>query len=291
VSALRLGNAPVSFGAFELTASGDFTVPDPEAVLAAIAQAGYDGTELGPPGFLGDEDTLGERLERNGLELVAGFVPVHFADPARTEAELQSQLAPVLDLFEAAGANAARPLLSDASEDSPARLDPPAFARLVDGLERAVEISRSRGFEPAFHHHLGSHVETPREIEALLDASDVNLVLDTGHMLLGGGDPVRALRDWGERIDHVHLKDVKLDLIRDAPSMLDRWSRGAFCELGEGDVDLDAFLAALSASGYAGWLVVEQDRLLAPGATIDEATAAQERNRRWLAAHLELLRA
>jgi len=291
VSALRLGNAPVSFGVFELTASGDFAVPDPEAVLAAIAEAGYEGTELGPPGYLGGVDTLRGRLERHGLELVAGFVPVRFADPAHTEADLEDQLLPVLDLFEAAGASAARPVLADATEDSPAPLDPPAFARLVDGVSRAAEISRARGFEPVFHHHHGSHVEHPREIEALLESSDVNLVLDTGHLLLGGGDPARALRDWGDRIDHVHLKDVKLAVLRDAQSMLDCWRRGAFCELGQGDVDLDGFLATLLDSGYEGWIVVEQDRLLPPGSTIEDAAAAQQRNRRWLAQHLEPLRA
>ncbi len=281
----------MSFGVFELTERGEFAVPDPEAVLAAIAGAGYEGTELGPPGYLGSTATLRERLDRHGLDLVAGFVPVRFSDAAHLDAELERQLTPVLELFEAAGAAGARPVLADATEDSPAPLDDAAFARLADCVNRAVTVSRERGFEPVFHHHHGSHVERPPEIEALLAATDVNLVLDTGHLLLGGGDPVKALSKWGDRIDHVHLKDVRLDVLSDATSMLECWSRGAFCELGEGDVDLDGFLAALSASGYEGWVVVEQDRLLAPGETIEEAAAAQERNRRWLARHLEPLRA
>jgi inosose dehydratase len=291
VSALRLGNAPVSFGVFELTAQGGFALPDPESVLAAIANAGYDGTELGPAGYLGDAGTLRERLDRHGLELVAGFVPMRFSDPARAAADIETQLSPVLDLFEAAGARGARPVLADATEDAPAPLDDAGFARLAQGVAHAAEISRGRGFEPVFHHHHGSHVETPSEIETLLAATDLDLVLDTGHLLLGGGDPVRALRDWGDRIDHVHLKDVKLDVLRDATSMLDCWRRGAFCELGEGDVDLDGFLATLSASGFDGWVVVEQDRILPPGATIEDAAVAQARNRRWLARHLEPLRA
>jgi inosose dehydratase len=288
VSALRLGNAPVSFGVFEVTAQGGFALPDPEAVLAAIAAAGYDGTELGPAGYLGDTATLRERLERHRLELIAGFVPIAFS---AASPDIEGQLSPVLDLFDAAGARAARPVLADATEDAPQALDDAGFARLARAVTQAAEVSRARGYEPVFHHHHGSHVETPSEIEALLAATDLNLVLDTGHLLLGGGDPVRALADWGERIDHVHLKDVKLDVIRDAPSMLDCWRRGAFCELGEGDVDLDAFLGALTGSGYDGWVVVEQDRILPPGATIEDAAAAQERNRRWLARHLEPLRA
>jgi inosose dehydratase len=292
VSALRLANAPVSFGAFELTANGGFAVPDPEQVLAAIADAGYEGTELGPPGYLGGPDVLGPRLESHGLELVAGFVPVHFADPDRTGPDLERQLLPVLDLFEAAGASRARPLLADAGpRENDAPLDAKAFALLAQGVERGAELSRSRGFEPAFHHHGGSYVQEPREIEALLEATDVNLVLDTGHLLLGGGDPARAVQDWAGRIDHVHVKDARLDVLRESASMSERWRRGAFCELGSGDVDLDAFFAALTASGYSGWLVVEQDRVLEQGASIADAAAAQQRNRRWLEQHLEPLRA
>src|SRR5215210_7550654 len=93
VSALRLANAPVSFGAFELTAGGAFAVPDPERVLEAIADAGYEGTELGPVGYLGDAGTLPGRLDRHGLELVAGFAPVRFTDP---EPDVERQLLPVI---------------------------------------------------------------------------------------------------------------------------------------------------------------------------------------------------
>lgn len=123
----------------------------------------------------------------------------------------------------------------------------------------------------------------------------MNLALDTGHLAIGGGDPVRAVRDWGERIDHVHVKDVRLEVLHDAlrtgAGMVECWRRGAFCELGAGDVDLDSFLSALTESGYGGWLVVEQDRVLAPGEDVADAEAAQQRNRRWLEQHLEPLRA
>jgi inosose dehydratase len=252
VGALRLANAPVSFGAFELTAGGGFALPDPDDVLAAIAGAGYEGTELGPPGYLGDAEQLPVRLARHRLELVAGFAPL-------------PDIVPVLDLLEAGGGG--KPVLAD-SGPREGELD-------LEGVQRAVDLCRARGLEPAFHPHLGTRVVTPAEIQALLDASDVGLVLDTGHLLVGGGDPVRALRDWSDRITHVHLKDVRA---------------GAFCELGQGEVDLPGFLAALIESGYEGWLVVEQDRILEPGEDIAEAATAQRRNRRWLAEHLEPLR-
>jgi inosose dehydratase len=110
----------------------------------------------------------------------------------------------------------------------------------------------------------------------------VGLLLDTGHLVAAGGDPTRALRDWGARIDHLHLKDVRLDVIRAAADWGTAWRTGAFSELGVGDVDLEGFLAELAGGGYSGWLVVEQDWVPRPGDDPSGAVAAQARNRRWL---------
>lgn len=93
---------------------------------------------------------------------------------------------------------------------------------------------------------------------------------------------MQALRDWRERIDHLHLKDVRLDVIRAAPDWATAWRSGAFSELGAGDVDLEAFLWELTAGGYSGWLVVEQDWVPGPGDDPRTAVAAQARNREWL---------
>jgi inosose dehydratase len=276
VTRLRLANAPVSYGAFEVTVAGGFETPDPEQVLAAMAGAGYEGTELGPPGYLGEGRDLAARLERHGLELVGGFVPLRFTQPDQWKEDFRRELEPTLDLFEATGAGHARPVLADAGGA------PAGWEALADGVKRACELSRGRGFEPTFHHHAGSHVESTAEIERLLETTDVGLTLDTGHLALAGGDPVRALREWGDRIDHVHLKDVRLDLVDDPSNMLEVWRRGVFCELGTGDADVTAFVDGLRTGGYRGWVVIEQDRMPASGATIADAAAAQERNRRWL---------
>jgi inosose dehydratase len=250
VSALRVANAPVSFGAFELTATGARPLPDPDAVLGAIAEAGYEGTELGPPGYLGE---AAELPRRHGLELVAGFAPL-------------PDLPLVLDLLEAGGGRV--PVLADTGPRD-GEMD-------TAEVQKAADLCRARGFEPAFHPHMGTRVETPAEIQVLLESTDVGLVLDTGHLLRGGGDPVRAVREWGDRVVHVHLKDVRDDV---------------FCELGSGEVDLDGVLGALRERGYEGWLVIEQDRILEPGEDIAEAAAAQARNLRWLERHVEPQRA
>jgi inosose dehydratase len=274
MSAIRLANAPVSYGAFELTVGILPNVPGPERVLAAIADAGYEGTELGPPGYFGDLETLGGALEAHGLALAGGYIPLRFGDPDESLAALEQ----TLDLFDAAGGGA-RPVLAD----DVGRAAPTDWNRLLDGVRRAVERARERGYEPTFHHHMGTRIQTPDEIERLLEGTDVPLLLDSGHLLAGGGDPIRGMRDWRSRIDHVHLKDTRLDLVRDSPSWDAAWRAGAFCELGTGDVDLDAFVRELE--GYSGWLVVEQDWVPGPDDDPAPQIEAQARNRAWLREH------
>ena len=100
---------------------------------------------------------------------------------------------------------------------------------------------------------------------------------------------MQGLRDWRDRIDHVHVKDysraVLEGVLADRADMAEAWRRDVFVELGTGDVDLDAFFAALAESGYSGWLVVEQDRIPRPDEGVAEAVEAQRRNRRWLREH------
>ncbi len=299
---MNVANAPVSYGVFELTI-GSPGLPGPEELLASMAESGYDGTELGPPGFLGTGDELRERLERHGLTLAGGWIQLRLSEPEHWHDDLGA-MAATLDLFAAAGANGVRPVLADggspvrmrrpgrAIHDRSVGLDETGWRRFAGGLSRAAELSRGRGFEPVFHHHAGTYVEAPWEIERLLEISDVPLLLDTGHLAIGGGNPVEALRDWRSRIGHLHVKDIRTSVLEkvvaDRADMVEAWRRGVFCELGAGDVDLDAFFVELASEPYNGWLVIEQDRILEPGERIDEAGAAQTRNRRWLADHAGL---
>jgi inosose dehydratase len=151
-----------------------------------------------------------------------------------------------------------------------------------------VQLCRERGYEPTFHHHAGTYVEAPWEIEELLARSDIGLCLDTGHLALGGGDPLRAIQDWGPRINHLHLKDIRRPVIdaaiREGAGMMEVWRRGAFCRLGSGDLDIDAILKGVRALDYRGWLVVEQDMIPGPETPPDAAALDQDRNRAYLRA-------
>ena len=285
---MKVANAPLSYGAFEMTVGTDFPVPDASRVLAEMAAAGYAGTELGPPGYLGDAD-LG------ALELIGGFVQIAFSDPDAGLEELHA----TLDLF--GDATGARPVLCDAGgpervanpgrggEDASLRLDDARWRVLVDGVERAADAARSRGFEPVFHHHTSTYVEGVGEIERFLADTDVPLLLDSGHLLVAGGDPLQALDDWSDRIEAIHVKDVRLDVLAgvkaERADTLTAWRRGMFCALGAGDVDLVAFCAAVERSGYDGWVVVEQDRVLASEDDFANAAADQVANRDWLREH------
>jgi inosose dehydratase len=266
---MHIANAPVSYGAFELTVGVLPNVPGPERVLDAIAAAGYEGTELGPLGYLGDGETLRERLGRRGLRLAGAFVELRFGDGDLAPLEITLDL---LDGFDA------QPVLCDKG--------PRGENVDLDAVAGAVELARARGFEPSFHHHMGTRVQTPVEIERLLEGTDVALLLDSGHLTAAGGDALQAARDWRDRVAHVHVKDVRLAVLEAAPTWDDAWRGGAFCELGTGDVDLEGFFGQLD--GYSGWIVVEQDWVPAPGDDLAAQIEAQVRNRRWLSEHVGL---
>jgi inosose dehydratase len=296
----KVANAPLSYGAFEMTVGTDFAVPEPVDVLEAVAAAGYAGIDLGPPGYLGEGDVLRERLAAGGLDLVGGFVPMRFSENDGY-AEDTAGLRHTLDLFDAVGEKGARPVLCDAGgpdrvanpgrggEDASLRLDDARWRVLAANVEHAMDEARRRGYEPVFHHHTSTYVEGLPEIERLLADTDVPLLLDSGHLLVAGGDPVAALNDWNERIAAVHLKDVRLDVLAgvkaERADTLTAWRRGLFCALGAGDVDLAGFCAALTERGYDGWVVVEQDRVLDDAGAFAGAAAEQVANREWLREH------
>jgi inosose dehydratase len=300
---IAVASAPVSFGAFEVTVGVDPHVPDASSVLDAVQRDGYEGIDLGPLGYLGTKRDLGERLGKHGLHLAGGYMAMPFSDPAGMDAAL-AELRAMLDLFDTvktpAGVPAPKPTLADAGSgarrSNPGRahfdrglgLQPEGWDRLAANLQVAVRLCRERSYEPTFHHHAGTYVEAPWEIEELLARSDIGLCLDTGHLALGGGDPVRAIDDWGSRINHVHLKDIRRsvidDIIGEGAGMMEVWRRGAFRPLGTGDLDIDTILRGLRSIDYRGWLVVEQDMLPSPDSPADAAAIDQDRNRAYLRA-------
>ena len=297
-----VANAPVSYGAFELTVGIDPSVPDGIHVLDEVAAAGYAGIDLGPVGYLGAGAELGRRLADRGLGLAGAYLELPYAD-AEALGRALPQLDAMLDTFDAVDGWAVgprpRPTLADAGSEArrarPGRaasdrslgLDDEGWRRFGEGLARVVGQCRSRGYEPTFHYETGTYVEAPWEIGQMLEVSDIGLCLDTGHLLLGGGDPIEAIAEWGPRINQVHLKDarraVMAAIVAEGGSASEIWSREAFPPLGTGDLDADGVLQALRTLGYAGWLVVEQDSFPQTAARFEQAAADQRANREFLA--------
>ncbi|MGH2821278.1 MAG: sugar phosphate isomerase/epimerase family protein, partial [Actinomycetota bacterium] len=257
-----VAGATVSFGVFELAAH-EAVLPRSEEVLDGLAAGRFDGIDLGPPGYLGGPKALSRNLDDRGLALAGGYIPLRLTEERSLPDDLRL-LEEILDLLEAGAGTKLppRPTLADAgaahrsrSTEAGASLDDAGWETLLRNLDVASARCRVRGLEPSFHHHIGTWIQTPPEIERLLGSTDIDLCLDSGHLLLAGGDPVTAVGEWGDRITHLHVKDARLDVLQRAATMKEVWSRGAFCPLGSGDVDVAGFVGALQERGYQGWVV------------------------------------
>jgi inosose dehydratase len=291
VSARGIAAAPVTWGVWERTVDRDDLVP-PGSLLESVRSLGFGAIELGPPGYFGNDGaTVRAELGRFGLELVGAFVPLRLTDDDGFRADL-GELARTLDVLRESPAAVA--LLADAGTperfaaagrtDELARtaLRGPELDVAAGRLEQAAEHCREAGVPAALHPEVGSFIESPGEIEAFLDRVEPDLLglcLDTGHTLIGGGDPVELARDWADRLRHVHLKDVSGDVLarlRDGSLDVETaWEVGLFCTFGDGEVDLTGVLAELGP--YDGWLVVEQDRI---AVRVDDVEAVREAERR-----------
>ena len=297
-SRISVANAPCSYGAFEITVDNP-NVAEPQAVLDEVAAAGYAGIDLGPAGYLGDAGALPSRLRERGLGLAGGYLALPFSSADDLAAEMH-RVETLLDTFDSVPDTWPRPKPTLADAGSPQRWSRPGapatdrslgwddagWRQFREGIARVAERCRERGYEPTLHHHTGTHVEAVWEIERALELSDVGLCLDTGHLVVGGGDPVEGIHTWAGRINHFHLKDARRQVLQgivaEGAPVEAIWQRRAFCRLGEGDVDVEGVLDGIKAIGYSGWLVVEQDTLPDPAWPLEHAAADQVANRAYL---------
>lgn len=242
-------------------------------VLDETARLGYAGCQFGR-GFP-DGEQLRRELSRRGLRLAEWYcaIPTTPDGPAAAAAPLAhetlSRLVAVSGevLVVALGRTPERDAWSGHVGHGAPRWPHAAFSTLAALLDTLAEDAAAHGVRVAFHPHTATWIEAPDEVErlaGLLRESDAGICLDVGHYLVGGGDPIEALRRIGDKVVHVHLKDVD-------PGVLERLRRGTlhgfseavreriFTELGNGLLDLPGVLRALAARDYAGWLMVEQD--------------------------------
>lgn len=292
---MALGNAPVSYGVFGLARPDLVTLPTGPEILDAVVSAGYEGVDLGAHGLFGTGEHLVRALADRDLGLCGGWLDFPFVGDDQSFERALVEARHVLDdmalVATASGHLPPLPTIADSGSQVRRRLpgraptlDDQAWATFVTRLERVLDEVRARGLTPTFHHHAATHIETPDEIDRLLADTTTDLTFDTGHLLLGGGDPVVDLGRWSGRINHVHLKDVDVPLLTAAIGSDDVvravWEKRVFCPLGEGDLDLDGVLGAILAAGLdRGWIVVEQDVVLMSDDDLVRAVGDQVANR------------
>lgn len=260
----RIAGAPISWGVCEVPDWG-FQL-DADTVLGQMRDLGLAATEFGPVGFLPEEPRAkAEKLEAFGLRAVGGFLPVllHDADHdpwPEVDAFVDGCLASgagvvVLAAFTGVEGYDDRPVLDEAG-----------WSTMLGNLDRIADAAAERGVVACLHPHVGTMVETGEETERVLAGSRVGLCVDTGHLMVGGADPVALTAAHPERVVHVHLKDVDDRLaaqVRDGSRTFgDAVRAGMFRPLGQGDVDIAAMVRTLEGAGYQGWYVLEQDVML-----------------------------
>jgi len=270
----RVAGAPITWGVDGSPGWG--YLMDRDRVLDEMSEAGLSATELGPDGFLPiDPGELREYVASHDLSVVGGFVPALLYRPDQIEAELEyvhrasSQLAATGSKVLVLG-----PSSHNAGYDTPYDMTDDEWPIFLANLRRLEGIVGDAGLQTALHPHWSMAIEDGHDVERLLDASDVGLCLDTGHLYLAGTDPVAVARMAPQRVLHVHLKDVDATAAEQVRSGAVPFRQavieGLFTPLGAGGVDIEGVIRTLEGEGFRGWYVLEQDVSLptepAPGA-------------------------
>lgn len=276
----RIAAAPISWGICEVPGWG--WQYDLATVLTQMQELGLAATELGPDGFLPDlPSDKAKSLADKGLQAVGGFVPavLHGADH-----DPVPDVQRVLEGFVESGAGTLVLAAATGQDGYDARpvLDEAGWECLLANLDRLSAVAAQAGVTAALHPHVGTMVETADDVARVLSGSAIGLCLDTGHLIIGGADPVALARDHADRIVHTHLKDVDATWATRVQSgevsYTDAVRQGMYRPLGRGGVDIRAIVSSLESQEYSGWYVLEQDTILAgPPAAGDPGPMADVR--------------
>ena len=268
---IKLGIAPIGWTNDDMPALGGENTF--EQCISEMALAGFTGCEVGNK-YPKDTTELKEALDLRGMRIASKWFSSFLATKPYEETE--KEFLKELDYLEAVGAN--RINVSEQSHSVQGKEELSIFDYKVhftdeewnlvcEGLNKLGEIATNRGFKLCYHHHMGTGIQTIAETERLLDNTDKNYVFlcyDTGHFSFAGEDPLYIVKKYPDRIGHVHLKDVRMDVVKKATE--GKWSflrsvrEGTFTVPGDGDVDFDAVFKELKQTGYEGWFLVEAEQ-------------------------------
>ena len=270
--AIKIGIAPDSWGVW-FPASDPNNAKQPQwwRCLDEMKVAGYEGCEIGPWGYMPNDDpkVLKNAMDARGLTLVGATEGGNFLDDAAVEGMLKDidDISKLLKAFPSAKYIVLLPpmytnLATGELEMNPELTDE-EWATYCKNVQKCADRCAANGFVGLFHPHVDSHVQTEEQIERFLNDTNVDLCFDTGHHVYGGGEPISFYKKWHKRIPYIHFKDC--DLAVKAKMDENKWSfakavtEDIMVEPGKGSIDFTAMHKALDECGYDGWGVVEQD--------------------------------
>ena len=261
----KIAGAPISWGVCEVPGWGHQM--GPERVLQEMANLGLVATEFGPLGFLPVEPSeRAKTLATLNMHAVGGFFP---AILHRDDVDPMDIVIPELEAYIQAGADTLV-LAADSGLDGydvkRPELDDKQWARVFSNLDRISEYAASKGIKAVLHPHVGTIIETREDVLRVVEGSSIAFCLDTGHMFIGGTDPVWFSGEHAKRVAHSHLKDVdaaKANRVQSGEiTYYEGVVDGMYKPLGQGDVGIADIVRNLLTSGYQGWLVLEQDLVI-----------------------------
>lgn len=294
---VNLGIAPIGWcndDMPELGAENTF-----RQTVSEMALAGFTGCEIGNK-YPTDPAELKRQLDLRGMRIASRWYSSFIL--TRPMEEEEQDFIRNLDFLEAVGAS--RINVSEQSYSIQGKTDVPILTgghkhvmddaewdRFCKGLNRLGRIAADRGFKLCYHHHMGTVVQTSAETDRMMANTDpgyVFLCYDTGHFTFAGEDPLAMLKKYVDRVGHVHLKDMRLDVVAQVReqnrSFLQAVRAGAFTVPGDGNVNFDPVFQVLSDAGYRGWLLVEAEQDPAKADPLEYAIKA----RRYIREHTGL---
>lgn len=266
---VQIGINPLTWSNDDLPSLGADT--SLASCLAEGKQAGFSGFELGGK-FPREAELLGPLLQERGLSLVSGWFSGELLKRS-VEQEIEA-ITPHLELLRSLGAKVL--VYCEVSHCIHGQRDTPLLQRPVmsdvqweEFLSKLNVLSahcKAEGVQIAYHHHMGTVVQSEADIDRLMAGTDDNtgLLLDSGHLTFAGGDPQAVLERHLDRVVHVHCKDIRREILQDAlnrnRSFLDSVLAGVFTVPGDGCVDYLGLFRTLAEHSYSGWLVVEAEQ-------------------------------
>ena len=285
-SKVKLGIAPIAWTNDDMPDLGKENTF--EQCISEMALAGFTGSEVGNK-YPKDAHILKKALSLRGMKIAAAWFSAYLT--TKPLEETVNAFVEERDFLNSMGAkiiNVAEQGHSIQGKDEPIFDNKPVFTddewkRLASGLEVLGKLAAEKGMKIAYHHHMGTGVQTISEIDRLMEMTDPNLVyllFDTGHLVFSGEDPEYILKKYIKRIKHVHLKDIRKDIYEkvksEKMSFLGGVRSGVFTVPGDGCIDFKPLFKILEDNDYEGWFIVEAEQDPAKANPLEYAIKARK---------------